>query len=82
VLVELSVACSQALGAAERAVLTRAFQQTFTPVARLTGGNAPALAEERLAEALLREFGSTRAETPEERESAADTARLLSTLEQ
>ena len=82
VLVELSVACSRALGAAERAVLTRAFQQTFTPVARLTGGNAPALAEERLAEALLREFGSTRAETQEERESAVDTARLLSTLEQ
>jgi hypothetical protein len=82
VLVELSVQPLRRLGPAERAVLTRAFQQAVTPVARFTGGSAPALAEERLAETLLQEFGSTRGETPEERESAAETARLLRTLEE
>ena len=81
-MVELSVQPLRPLGPAERAVLTRAFHQAVTPVARLTSGSAPALAEERLAETLLQEFGSTRGETPEERESAAETARLLRTLEE
>ena len=80
VLFELSLESIRPLSGAERALLTRAFQTAFTPAAQLAERSAPALAEEGLAEALLREFGSTRPDTQQELESAAETQRLIRTL--
>lgn len=77
---EMTIGVEKVLSAAERIVIEHALRSAFTPRARLAELPSLALAERDLAEALVREFSTARAETAEESEGAAEAERILAAL--